>query len=100
MESLDAERGEQGRRPLWSVGGTNCKTVFFVSFLPKESACLLPNIETFLNPCICDGSANEAIVHTECRTPLELSPTIERAMFISLLQSLNLSGDWALYQSL
>ena len=76
------------------------KLFSFLSFLPKESACLLPNIETFLNPCICDGSANEAIVHTECRTPLELSPTIERVMFISLLQSLNLSGDWALYQSL
>ena len=100
MESLDAEREEQGRRLLWSVGGTNCKTVFFVSFLPKESACLLPNIETFLTPCICDESTKEAIFHTECRTPLELSPTIERVMFISLLQSLNLSGDWALYQSL
>ena len=65
MESLDAERGEQGRRLLWSVGGTNCKTVFFVSFLPKESACLLPNIETLSTPCICDESILKSLFFTQ-----------------------------------
>ena len=91
------QRGKNRAGGLYGQSVAQTVKLFsFLSFLPKESTCLLSNIETFLNPCICDGSAKDAIVHTECRTPLELSPTIERAMFISLLQFLNLSGDWDL----
>ena len=72
VESLGAERAEQDRSPIWSLGSTSSA---FSYDLSKENACFPQNSETvllfcvkFISPCICVDSAKVEIVCSDCRT--------------------------------